>query len=156
MSLVPTWPIAVGTLVIGVLSGAYVDHAVMESRAEKVAAAHAEELRQREVQRAADEATVRKNEQQMTEAIGLAEQEKSDEIAKVRNTAAAQLASLQNRPNRKPASASGVPQATAACEGATGAELSRPDAEFSLRLAERADEQRAALAACYKAYDSVR
>jgi hypothetical protein len=155
MSLVPTWPIAVGTLVIGLLAGAYADHTVMSARIDKLNAAHSEELRQREVQRAADELKARNNERQMTEAVGLAEQEKTDEIAKVRTTAAADIARLQNRPDRKPIAAGGVPQAAAACAGSTGAELSRPDAEFSLGLATRADEQRAALSACYKAYDAI-
>lgn len=156
MSLIPTWPFVAGALIVGTLAGGYADHLVLESRIDKLNVVHAEELRQREVQRATDERTARNNERQMTEAVGLAEQEKTDEIARIRIAAAADVARLQNRPDRKPTPAGGVPQATPACQGATGAQLSRPDAEFSLRLAERADEQRAALAACYKAYDSVR
>lgn len=155
MSLVPTWPIAVGTLVIGLLAGAYADHTVMSSRIDKLNAAHSEELRQREVQRAADEVKARTNERQMTEAVGLAEQEKTDEIAKVRSAAATDIARLQNRPDRKPTTAGGVPQTSAACAGSTGAELSRSDAGFLVGEATRADEQRAALSACYKAYDAV-
>ena len=156
MSILPTWPIAAGFLVIGLAVGAYADHTVMQGRIEKINAAHTEELRKREVKRADDERTARNNERQMTEAVGLAEQDKQNEIARIRNSYSAQLASLQQRADRKPASPSGVPQATAACEGATGAELSRPDAGFLVSEAARADELRAGLAACYQAYDSVR
>lgn len=156
MSVLPTWPITAGALVLGLVSGAYVDHHVMAGRIDKINAAHAEELRQREVKRADDERTARNNERQMTEAVGLAEQDKQNEIARIRNSYSAQLASLQQRADRKPASPSGVPQATPACQGATGAELSRPDAGFLVGEAARADELRAALGACYRAYDSVR
>ena len=41
------------------------------------------------------------------------------------------------------------------CQGATGAELSGPDAEFLTRLAASADRHRAALAACYAYADSL-
>lgn len=156
MSLIPTWPFVAGALIVGTLAGGYADHLVLESRIDKLNVAHAEELRQREVQRATDERTARNNERQMTEAVGLAEQEKTDEIARIRITAAADVARLQNRPDRKPAAAGGVPQATPACQGATGADLSKSDSEFLVGEAARADELRTALAACYRAYDSVR
>lgn len=56
----------------------------------------------------------------------------------------ADLASLRNRPDR-------LPEASrSACSGATGAELSRRDAEFLTGLAARADDLRAALDACQK------
>ena len=45
--------------------------------------------------------------------------------------------------------------AGAACAGADGRELSRPDAEFLAREAARAEEQRAALEACYRFVDAV-
>lgn len=54
------------------------------------------------------------------------------------------LVQLRNRPER-------LPEASrAACSGATGAELSGPDAGFLVREAARADELRAALDACQK------
>lgn len=155
MSILPTWPIAAGTLVIGLVAGAYVDHNIMAGRIDKMTAAHAETLRQREVKRAADEATARSNERQMTEAIGLIEQGKTDEIARIRNAAADTVARLQNRPDRQPARTGGVPQAATACKGATGAELSRQDATVAVGIARDADEQREALKACYAAYDSI-
>lgn len=59
----------------------------------------------------------------------------------------AALASLRNRPER----ASEEPRAH--CQGATGAELSRPDGQFLRGEAARADRIRAALATCYEHAD---
>ena len=42
------------------------------------------------------------------------------------------------------------------CKGATGAELSRQDAEFLIRESARADQLRSALELCYRQYDTVR
>lgn len=63
------------------------------------------------------------------------------------------LISLRNRPERT----TGLP-ATAgyACQSATGAELSRPDAEFLSWEAARADEIRAGLIACYQVIDATK
>lgn len=58
----------------------------------------------------------------------------------------AALASLRNRPERAAVPASGA--GAEACQGATGATLSRPDAAFLVGLAARADELRAALERC--------
>jgi hypothetical protein len=63
------------------------------------------------------------------------------------------IASLHNRPNR-PAPGN-VPKTASTCKGATGAELSRPDAELLTRIAGRADHLRAALKACYEQYDGI-
>ncbi len=156
MNLIPTWPIAVGALVLGMAGGAYVDHAIMAGRIDKINATHAEQERERQVVRAADELAARQKEQTWAERLGKTEQEKQDEIARVRAAGAAAIAGLQNRPDRKPAGAGGVPQAAPACQGATGAELSRSDAGFLVGEAARADELRAALGACYSAYDSLR
>lgn len=156
MNLIPTWPIAVGGLVLGLAGGAYVDHAIMAGRIDKINAAHAEQERQRALTYASDTEIARKNQVAWEKRIGEFEQEKTDEIARVRAAGAAAIAGLQNRPDRKPAATGGVPSTAPACQGATGAELSRPDGEFLAGLAQRADEQRAALSACYKAYDSLR
>ena len=62
------------------------------------------------------------------------------------------LDSLRSRPDRAP----GVSEAPRAdCAGGTGAELSRPDAEFLVGEAARADRLRAALDACYAVLDGV-
>jgi hypothetical protein len=58
----------------------------------------------------------------------------------------AALASLRDRAERSALPASGG--AAQACAGATGASLSRPDAEFLVGLAARADDLRAALERC--------
>jgi TolA-binding protein len=58
----------------------------------------------------------------------------------------AAYASLRDRPERPAVPASGG--AAQACQGATGRELSRPDAAFLVGLAARADELRAALERC--------
>jgi hypothetical protein len=155
MNLLPTWPIAVGGLVIGLAGGAYIDHSIMESRFNKLVAAHAEELRLREVQRAKDEVAAREEERRLTVRAGQIEQEKTDEINRVRTSADALIARLRNQATSKPASPSGVPQAATACESTAGAVVPERTGEQLVRLAERADEQRAGLAACYQAYDSL-
>lgn len=63
----------------------------------------------------------------------------------------ADLERLRQRPDRT----RGMPETDrAACQGATGAELSREDAGFLAREAARADRIRAALRACYRAIDN--
>ena len=64
----------------------------------------------------------------------------------------ADLIGLRNRPER----ASATDQTTrSSCTGATGAELSRSDAEFLVGEAARADEVRAGLSACYQVIDGI-
>lgn len=154
MSILPTWPIAAGALVLGIAGGAYVDHKVMQGRIDKIQIAHTEQLRVREVQRAKDEVAAREAERLLAVRAGQIEQRKIDEIATINARHAAAIAGLQQRPDRKPTSSGGVPAPSTTCQGATGAELSRPDAELALRIARDADEQREALRACYAAYDS--
>lgn len=162
MSILPTWPIAAACLVAGALLGAGADHLYMGGKVERITATlvqerkdHAEQLRVREVQRATDERTARNNERQLVEVNQMIEQDKTNEIARIRDDAAATIARLQNRPDRQPARPGGAAPQAPACQGATGAELSRSDAIFLDGEATRADEQRAALSACYRAYDSV-
>lgn len=162
MSIVPTWPIAAGVLVIGLGVGAGANQLRM---APKVTAAEAkytnlmaqwtEAARVAEVKRGNDERAAREKEVAQAKAIGKIEQEKTDEIARIRTTYAATIASLQQRPDRKPTNPGGVPAPSATCQGATGLELSRADAGFLVGEAARADELRTALGACYKAYDSL-
>lgn len=147
--------VLVFSFTIGMGSGAWIDHGHMSNRIEKMTAAHAEELRLREVQRAKDEVAAREMERMLTVKAGQIEQDKTNEIARIRSTYTADLARLQNRPARQPTSASGMPQAATTCKGATGADLSRPDSEFLVRLAADADQLRTALSACYQAYDQV-
>lgn len=155
MSILPTWPIAAGALVIGLAGGAYVDHKIMQARIDKITIAHTEELRVREVKRSEDERAARVKEQGWIERYNEVEQRRINENERLRTIADSAVASVQQRPNRQPAKASGSTTPATTCQAATGAELSRPDAEFLIRLAQRADEQREALSACYAAYESV-
>ena len=78
-------------------------------------------------------------------------QQAADQAA-INNRLRADLAGLRNRPERT----TGLSAISlTGCAGASGAELSRPDAEFLSWEAARADEQRAGLAACYQVMDSL-
>lgn len=163
MSILPTWPIAAGALAAGIALGAGADHLWMdtrlsreETRYAKLVTGQTEQERQRQAQRALDERKAREDEQKAARKAAEAEQEKVNEIARIRADSAAAIARVSNRPDRKPTPASGLPQATAACQGTTGAELSRSDAEFLIGEAARADNLRAALSACYAVYDAAR
>lgn len=155
MSLIPTWPFVAGALVVGLAGGFAVEHTRLGAKIDRMNADWAEELRVREVKRAADERNARSIEQQMAERIGLAEQEKTDEIARIRADSARAIAGLSNRPARIVTVAGGVPPAAPACAGATGASLAREDASFLIGEAGFGAEQQEALAACYKWADAV-
>lgn len=79
-------------------------------------------------------------------------QQSADQAA-INTRLRADIASLRHRADRAP-DLSAVSDAR--CAGATGAELSRSDAEFLVGEAARADEIRAGLAACYAVIDSTR
>lgn len=155
MSILPTWPIAAGALVIGLAGGAFVDHRIMQGRIDKITISHAEELRVREVERADDERAARTREQLLASQIGLIEQEKQDEITKASTSANALLERLRKQAASKPANPSGMPQAAPACETTAGPVVSESTGIDLVALAERADQHRAALSACYQAYDSI-
>lgn len=156
MSLIPTWPIAVGALVVGLTAGAYADHTIMAARIDRMEKATADVDRQRAEIRAADERDARAKEQTWAERVGQVEQEKTNENARIAARYAAQLDGLRQRADRRPPPSSGAAPAAPTCQGATGAELSRTDAGFLIGEAARADAQRAALAACYGAYDALK
>lgn len=82
------------------------------------------------------------------------EQRKAKEqaILQINAAHAADLVSLRNRGPRR-ADLPGA--ATASCQGATGAELSGPDARFLAGEAARGNQLRAALAECYQWIDTV-
>lgn len=95
---------------------------------------------------ATDQETRRIEQKRQSMAAGI--QESKD--AKNRTVINRQLAlidELRNRPERT--------VHTSDCKGATGAELSRPDAGFLAGEAARAERQRNALEACYSQYDSL-
>lgn len=155
MSILPTWPIAAGALALGILGGAYIDHKIMQGRIDELTITHAEELRLREVKLSEDERAARSREQQLAAKVGEIEQRKTDEIDRVSSDAAALIARLRNQAASKPTRTSPVPGATANCEAPVGRELPVASREDFVSLAQRADEMRAALGACYQAYDSL-
>jgi phage-related minor tail protein len=71
-----------------------------------------------------------------------AERAKNEQIRVVNNRLANALGELRERSSR-------VSNAPENCQGTSGRELSREDAEFLVREAARADQLRAALNACY-------
>lgn len=156
MSLIPTWPIAVGALALGLAGGAALDHTIMSARIDRMEKATADIDRQRAEIRAGDELEARQKEQTWAARVGQVEQEKTNENARIAARYATDLDSLRKRADRRPAPSGGTAPAATSCEGATGAELSRPDAEFLVSEAARADRQRAALGACYSAYDALK
>lgn len=154
MSILPTWPIAAGALALGLAGGAYIDHKIMQGRIDKIQIAHTEELRVREVKRAEDERAARTREQQLAAKVGQIEQERQDEVAKVRSSADSLIERMRKQANSKPTNSGGVRPSCPAGESAAGADVPIGIGEDLVRLAQRADELRTALGACYKAYDS--
>lgn len=155
MSILPSWPFAAAALALGIVFGATADHAYMSRKIDRLNAQHADQERFRAIQQADNERLARQTEDTWVNSVGKIQQEKQDEIASINRRHAAELDSVRQRADRKPAGTSGVPKDSAACSGNTGAELSRPDAEFLAGEAARAESLRAALVACYKAYDAV-
>lgn len=96
---------------------------------------------------AAEEA--RKSERAKQEQVNAALRKQNNELAGINAGLLDDLDRLRSRPGRVSEGA------RPGCQGATGAELSRRDAEFLVRLAARADRLRAALAACYEYADTV-
>jgi hypothetical protein len=70
--------------------------------------------------------------------------------AGIQRTLDTALDSLRSRPGRLPDTA------RTDCAGATGRELSEPDAAVLVRLAARADRHRSALQACYEYADKLK
>jgi hypothetical protein len=99
------------------------------------------------------EADAREREISLQEKADQTEEAKNEQIRIIGDQLDTALASLSKRPNRP---AGNVPKNSGACKGATGADLSRPDAEFLTRESARADRLRSALDACYQAYEALR
>lgn len=155
MSILPTWPIAAGALVIGLAVGAFIDHRIMQGRIDKITIAHTEELRVREVKRADDERAERSKEQAWNFKLNEVEQRRIDEVDKVRGAADALAERMRKQANSKSSNASGVRPTCPTSEGSTGADVPIRIGDDLVRLAQRADEQREALKACYSSYDSI-
>lgn len=105
-----------------------------------------------EEERADWEIEARARERQLQEKANAAIRKQTADLEANSARLQSQLIGLRNRPNR-PIILPNVPRPT--CEGATGSELSRADAEFLIREAARADAIRAGLTACYSLIDTV-
>lgn len=95
--------------------------------------------------------TIERKEQ---ETVNHALRTQNETLADVAHRLRNDLERLRRRPERSQQSAGVSAAPGPACQGATGAELSRPDAEFLVREAARADELRAGLVACYAVIDA--
>lgn len=142
-------------LALGFASGFSVEHWRLGVVIAEIRQTQAETESQMQAVRADDERIARQNEHDLSTKAIAREQGKQNEIATINARLSAALASLRSRPER-PATAGQLSSAATYCKGATGAELYRGDGEFLARIAARADEQRAALAACYQQYDDAR
>jgi len=74
-----------------------------------------------------------------------------DSLSTINDELNSDLIGLRKREGRRNLSGN----SKANCKGASGAELSKPDAEFLTREASRADRIRTALIACYSYSDSL-
>lgn len=81
--------------------------------------------------------------------------DRNKKIAAVHDRLSAALYELRTRPTRRADAASQGAGTTGQCAGASGAELSRPDAGFLGGEAARADQYVIELNACHKEYDAV-
>lgn len=147
--------VALLLLALGFSSGFLVEHWRLGVVIADMRQTQAETERQMQAVRADDERIARTTERDLSTKALATEQGKQNEIATINARLSAALASLRSRPER-PTTAGQLSSAAADCKGATGAELYRGDGEFLARIAARADEQRAALAACYQQYDDAR
>lgn len=95
-------------------------------------------------------ADVREQERTRQKQLNVVLQEQADEQRTINARLADDLVRLRDRAARMPRAAE------TDCKGASGAELSGPDAGFLVGEAARADELRAALAACYRYDDGIR
>lgn len=153
--LKPKLPI-IGMIVLA-LGMAYGTHKVLVYKAVGAAVAEAKATLQGEYSKKLLEASelAREREQVMVSSADKIRKEKDAKIASLNTRLGTALSSLSERPQRPPSSSQGAP-ASCIGAGATGAQLSREDAEFLVREAARADSLRLALGQCYKQYDAVR
>ena len=108
---------------------------------------HGRKVMQLKIEQANNRALEEK--QRLQEKIDDITQNQADRLADIIAERDAALEQLRQRPDRVPEAA------TTECQGATGAELSRPDAEFLTREAARADQLRQALKSCYDYADKL-
>ena len=93
----------------------------------------------------------RAEEQEKQEAVNATLRTQADEKDRINEQLVRDISRLRKRASRR--HLSGNTQAD--CKGASGSELSAPDAEFLARESARADRLRTALKACYEYADTV-
>lgn len=153
--LKPKLPIlGIVVLILGILFGT---HKVILWKEVKKAVAETKEQMSAEYSKKLLEASelAREREQVMVSSADKIRKEKDAQIASLNTRLGTALSSLSERPQRPSSASQGAP-ASCIGAGATGAQLSREDAEFLVREAARADKLRSALDQCYRQYDSVR
>lgn len=148
MGLIPL-PVRIGALVAVIAGAGVVGWTWRGAIADRdIATIESGIAKQREQAANEARATERKQQENVNEVL----REQNSALAGVADKLRLELDRLRNRPERPTVvSESSRP----ACQGSTGAELSRPDAEFLAREAARADEIRAGLAACYRVIDGL-
>lgn len=156
MSILPTWPIAAGALVVGLVAGAGLTANVKNEKIARIEKTHADEKRKMAEQREAEQQLARTIEQSGSIAVTRALQEKENEKAAIADRLADAEQRLRERPARRVVVAGPAAANAPDCKGSTGASLSAEDSVFLSREATRADALRADLAACYKQYDEVK
>lgn len=147
----------VAAIIALVIAAVFLTHKAAVHRAVKKAVAETQEQMSAEYTKKLLEASelAREREQVMMASADKLRKDKDAQIASLNTRLGAALSSLSERPQRTPSASKDTP-APCNCSGATGANLSREDAEFLVREAARADKLRSALDQCYKQYDSVR
>lgn len=140
MDLLRRFLIALAAAGLLVVAGWKVNGWRLDAQAQRQVAAQA--VAQRDAQ-----AEARRIAQQRAEKLQRINDDKAASIRRIDARLADALGELRSRPERLPGA--GDCQAVPSCQGATGAELSGPDAAFLVREAARAERQRAALKACY-------
>lgn len=155
MSILPTWPIAAGALVMGLAGGFYFEHTRLGAQIDHMNADTAEAERQRQLVRADDERVAREAEQKLAARAGQIEQEKTHAIAQVRTDADALIERLRKQAANKPAYSGAMPTAGATVPNEPGPAIPERTGADLVHLAERADTLRAGLQACYGWADSV-
>lgn len=132
-------------LIVAMLTGVWLERQVAERKIAKLKEEYATaQLEAIEVAVAA--------ERQMQKEVNDALEKQSRQNRNIASNLARELDGMRKRAERAERMSE---DSRAACAGADGRELSREDAGFLAREAARAEEQRAALEACYRFVDAV-
>lgn len=156
MSIIPSWPFAAGALVLGIVIGGGVTASFKNAKIDRIHAQHTAAELLRKSQQVTDLGRERGTEQEMVESLTRNLQKVTDEKSRIAVERDNLAVSLQNRPARIVTVPGATRTVTAACNGGTGAGLSREDAEFLGGEAARANTIRAELGQCQADYEELR